>query len=268
MADNKNYVKEAFLKNLPDVLKVAFGFIIALSAYIGKTFYDKIPIESSIIISITVFGLLILSLYIIQLWLLNNSKNEQIEETINKFQSETVKLKDWYYSHERLARVEEKLLKAEVEEIWVVSNKLEYEKKGGKFRSAIESNLEQGIKYKYIIPIDPTIAKTAKSLKDGFGNEANKIEVIPIPFDTFDYPSDIVIYNPESTDDGENGSSMFMELKITEDIEQRGWIKIHESQVEKILDHIERDVKNRTLLTDQLIEVNKKLEEINQKITK
>jgi hypothetical protein len=268
MSDSKNYIRDSFLKNLPDILKVSFGFVVAVGGYIGKTLFEKEKVEASVIIPIIVFGLIVLLIYVIQLWLLSNSKNEQIVETISKFQSETSKLKDWYFSHERLARVEEKLLESEIKEIFVVSNKLEYEKKGGKFRSAIESNLAKGIKYKYIIPKDPTIAKTAKSLKAGFGNESNKVDVVEIPFDTFDYPSDIVIYNPQSSDDGEKGSAMYMELKITEDIEQRGWIKIHESQVERILDHIDRDTKNRTMLSEQLGEMNKKLEDIKHKISK
>lgn len=268
MSDSKNYLRDGIRKHIPDIVTTSSGYIVAVIVYISKNFNENEEVKVSVIILIIVCGLIVLGMFIIQLWLLSNSKNEQIREVISKFQSETSKLKDWYFSHERLALVERKLLESDIKEIWVVSNKLEYEKIDGKFREAIEANLKKGIKYKYLIPKIHAIATTAKSLKTGFGNESSNIEVIEIPYDTFDYPSDIVIYNPLSTDDGENCSAMYMELKIAEEIDQRGWIKIHESQVEKILEHIDSDIKNRTLLTDQLKEVNKSLDEIKQKVSK
>lgn len=257
----KNYsISETIKKNIDKITSV----FLAIAAVLSKEVYDiyKDPEHNSwgfSIFLIIILIIIVLVLYSIQLYIISLNKDEQYEEMfneqnskinelINKFQSDSAKIKDWFYSHERLAIVEEKLINKNTTEILVISNNLEYEKLGSIFRSSIESNLKEGIKYKYLIPNKNSIKTTAKSLKNGFGHESNKVDVRVIPEQDFTYPSDIIIFNPESVFDDERKTQIYMELKIDESINDRGWIKIHSSQVEMIKESIEFDLKDSKAL--------------------
>lgn len=239
LKDLYEYSRTTSLAIVLVVLSVVWG---GLYKFLNLTITESLFILSYVLVCF--FASMFLIIYIV-----SETKNEKLNNFIGFFETDIASLRSWFFSHNRLNEAEGNLKLSEASEIWVVSNKLEYEKKGGIFRKSIEENLKKKINYKYVIPDDTEIEGIANSLKNGFDipNAPSYIQITKISKDSFDYPSDIVVYNPLSTSDSVNPARMFMELKINDDPQKRGWIEVSSGELHKILNHIKRDMGKKSV---------------------
>lgn len=236
---NKKYFKFLGQFNIASLvlfLAGVLGFIISISV---NHLYSLGMNTNNIILIFSITLILIVAITIYNNYFLNHIIIEKIDEITSSFTSEKAKNESWFVSHFSLGIKEEKMKKENIDEIWVVSRELNYEKPESLFREAIIDNLNEGILYHYLIPDDSRYKRIAEKIKKQLGKEnKDKIKIHPIPLAEFNYLSDIVIYDPMDKCDTQG----FMELIIHDKIENRGWIKIQEEQLQTIIDRIKKHI--------------------------
>jgi len=84
------------------------------------------------------------------------------------------------------------------EEIWVITAELRQDMDNPLIRAAVKSNLEQGKRYRYVIPAGNSVAaENVKRLKDEFTEHAHQITIDTLPADTsIFFFGEVVLYDP------------------------------------------------------------------------
>ncbi|MCL6268156.1 hypothetical protein [Flagellimonas myxillae] len=236
---------KSLIKDLKANSKGIFTIVLLLLGLIvNKVINETKTVEDIVFMvfaTIVTFGI-----YILQIWVLGDSKNKKIDELVGFYTSKLSEAKDWYYSHERLSQIEKEYCKKNMETIWVASSNLDYETKKSPFYEAIKDNLKEGISYYYIIPQRklPELKNRVNSLRNYCKNTSGKIEFIGLEEDgLFLFLSNIVIYNDKKTGEPE----AFKELQIDERLENRAWVKINDNNPDfsRLISKFEESIKNK-----------------------
>jgi hypothetical protein len=161
------------------------GFIISISV---NHLYSLNMDTGSIILIFSVMLVVLGLVTVFNNYFLNHQIIEKIDEITSSYTSEKAKNESWFISHFSLGIKEEKMKKENIDEIWVVSRELQYEKPDSLFHNAIVDNLNEGILYHYIIPNQSKYVRIANKIKKQLGEKnKEKIKIHPIPVNEFNY---------------------------------------------------------------------------------
>ncbi len=207
--------------------------------------------------------IIVLAFYAINTFIINRLKDEQIENVIERYQTEFAKKEDWFYSMKRLQDFEK--YNEGFNEVWVVSNNLQYDIDDDLFKEIVRKNLNKNITYKYIYPDEKRSLEAAAVIIAEYEDCIVKPLMHPIKQDFFDYPCDIIIFNPNH----KKGQKLniFMELKINKDVANRAWVRIDNSLAGVIKSSIQKDIKeyDAELINAEIKEIKKILKQDRDK---
>jgi len=229
--------------------KVISVVLLCLSAF-AISFVAGTEINIKQLIALSVLLLIVFVVYVSQLYIFNLSKNKEItniikqydtelqiksinysnelQKLVGKYESKLAQHSDWFFSHERLAGIEKDYRANKMDDIWIASSNLDYEKENSPFINAIKNNLKEGISYHYIVPKKQLrlLKIRVKSLQDFAKNTKGDISFIPVDDESlFLFLSNIVIYKDKTTDYPE----AYKELIIDNELMKRAWMKVNEN---------------------------------------
>ncbi len=268
--------------NNADIVKIAIGLIALIIAILVKSFFDDKGFEYLLMlgaIAFFVFVIYLINLFVI--FKMQQSFNtKKVEEIVEKF-TNAMKLQEegweshkeftttkiheivhrykaalelkgveWYYSMEELINFEFNAYpndpKNPHKEIWVVSKYLEHDEPSAHLNEMIRKNIEENnVKYKYIVPStgDNGLKFKSENIYRFFTETLRKENpFIFLVEDVFDYPCDLIIFNPSLTHPNDD-IIIFMELRVSKDAKERKWAKIENSSARRIFESINADVR-------------------------
>ena len=236
MNENKEgivkYLKK--INPLPDIVAV----LISLSALAFSLIYSYAKSEVKdknlwiyFIIFTLIIALIVFAFNFINTIFITRYKNEKNLEIIEKYNSnldivfsmyekEISRYKNWFYSMRRLSNFEGTVPNDTV--IWVISNNLENDSRNELIINTVKNNVKKGIKYKYFYSENEKSKDAADFIKREIGTG---VEFIPQKEESFPYPCDILIFNPEYTI--VKPLYIFMELVIDEGVNHKAWVRLH-----------------------------------------
>lgn len=235
-------MKKFITSNKSDFMKILYFTILLILALGLSEIRSKFLTWEYLIIILGVSLIFLLSIYITGK-VIDNSKNLALKNILDLYQSKAEALEsDWYYSMQRLKNFEANF---KGNEIWVISEYLDYEHSDSAFHEIIKNNLEKkNIIYEYIIPHQKRLNSRKLSILNSFNKKKPKITVINK--DKFDYPSDILVFFDNNLKEKIN-YSVFMELKVDKTLNKRGWARIEEGFGKTIVDNIEYDIEHNSI---------------------
>lgn len=238
----REFLKEHENKFVLTVIGLLSSLYLLINALI-KWLIDISTLEQiGMNIGIMVF---VYSVIIVVGWLVDSTKNNQVECILRKYQDQVEALEnDWYYSMDSLMYYEASF---EGNEIWVISENLDYEySTKSKFVNVIHSNVkDRNITYTYIVPNMPSLRPIVKVLKEEF--QTNRPKITVIDKDSFDYPSDILVFFNPRAEKVDQRQTVFMELKVNIELNKRGWAKIADNFAKTIVNKVQNDMQHNDI---------------------
>lgn len=238
-------------QNSTDIIKITIAVIAVIVAIFAKSFYDDKGHQY--VIFTTCIGIVVLLVYFFNLYIIYSLQSKfmitKIDNVVNDYKS-AMELKEveWYYTMKALINFEFNQYPTDrnnkEKEIWVISKYLEHDDTQAHLNAEIKKNITVNhVKYRYIVPnvADQGLKEKSERIFRFFVKELKKEN--PFTFlkeDAFDYPCDLLIFNPSFTHSHE--IIVFMELRVSRDAKERKWAKIENSSAKRIFESIKRDI--------------------------